>query len=217
MYDAARTGQSPGSLPTNQSLQLADWRRRIVELYARIRASSNPCDAWQDWRRTRDTMFATHPQSPLPEAERARFQGIPCWDYEPALRLLVEPEPLDGLPAQQQEIGADGLATLLPAGRTRGLEGLLGGELTLYWIAGYGGGLFLPFTDATCGAETYGGGRYLLDTIKGADLGMRDGRLVLDFNFAYHPSCAHSPHWVCPLAPPGNRLPAPVRAGERLR
>jgi uncharacterized protein (DUF1684 family) len=51
--------------------------------------------------------------------------------------------------------------------------------------------------------------------VKGADLGEQDGRLVLDFNFAYNPSCSYDPGWVCPLAPPANRLPVAVEAGER--
>jgi uncharacterized protein (DUF1684 family) len=88
-------------------------------------------------------------------------------------------------------------------------------QLGLYWLEGYGGGLFLPFRDTTSGDETYGAGRYLLDTIKGADLGVENGRLVLDFNFAYNPSCAYDPKWLCPLAPIGNRLEVPVRFGER--
>jgi uncharacterized protein (DUF1684 family) len=51
--------------------------------------------------------------------------------------------------------------------------------------------------------------------VKGADLGTEGGRLVLDFNFAYQPSCSYDPMWVCPLAPPENRLAVEVRAGER--
>jgi hypothetical protein len=89
-------------------------------------------------------------------------------------------------------------------------------SLELYWLEGYGGGLFVPFADATSGHETYGAGRYLLDTVKGADLGQQDGQLVLDFNFAYQPSCSYDDQWTCPLAPPANRLPLAVRAGERL-
>ena len=88
-------------------------------------------------------------------------------------------------------------------------------RLPLLWLDAYGGGLFLPFRDATNGGETYGGGRYLLDQVKGADLGASaDGRLILDFNYAYHPSCAHDPQWTCPLAPAGSVLHLPVRAGE---
>jgi hypothetical protein len=99
---------------------------------------------------------------------------------------------------------------------TRGLADALGGELTLYWIGGYGGGAFLPFLDATSGTKTYGGGRYLIDSIKSADLGAdAAGRTILDFNFAYNPSCYYSPRWVCPLAPRANRLPRPITAGER--
>ncbi len=124
--------------------------------------------------------------------------------------------PVAGEPEKRLDLGADGATTLIPAGRTQGLAGALGGELTVFRIAGYGGGMFLPFTDATSGDETYGGGRYLLDTIKGADLGVQGGKLLFDFNFAYHPSCVHSPVWTCPLAPPGNRLPTPVRGGEKL-
>ncbi len=89
-------------------------------------------------------------------------------------------------------------------------------ELNLYWLDDYGGGVLLPFRDATSGAETYGGGRYLLDTAKGADLGATGDRIVLDFNFSYHPSCVHDVRWSCPLAPPENRVAVPIRGGERL-
>ena len=111
--------------------------------------------------------------------------------------------------------GAGSRARLTRVARTDGHAARIGGELDVWWSDGYGGGVFLPFLDATSGKESYGGGRYLLDTIKGADLGQEGGRVVLDFNFAYQPSCAYSPDWVCPLPPAANRLPASVRAGER--
>jgi uncharacterized protein (DUF1684 family) len=77
--------------------------------------------------------------------------------------------------------------------------------------------VFLPFKDATSGQASYGGGRYLLETIKSADLGVAgEGRLIVDFNFAYNPSCAYTDRWTCPLAPAANLLPAAVRAGERM-
>jgi uncharacterized protein (DUF1684 family) len=92
--------------------------------------------------------------------------------------------------------------------------------LSLFWIEGYGGGLFMPFRDMSNGQGTYGGGRYLYDTIKGADLGAGSkedfaGQILLDFNYAYNPSCAYSEQWVCPLAPRENWLPFPVQAGEK--
>ena len=89
-------------------------------------------------------------------------------------------------------------------------------QVELYWLGGFRGGLFLPFGDATNRQSTYGGGRYLLDTLKGEDLGTKDGSLILDFNFAYHPPCYYNQDWSCPLAPPGNHLPIPIRAGERI-
>jgi uncharacterized protein (DUF1684 family) len=195
-------------------LALADWRREVCELYARVRASDDPRAAWELWRRTRDRLFAAHPQSPLDAAGRATFGGLPYHRYDPGARVTA-----DVVPAEEAEFE---LATSTgPPYRFRrvGLArfGLAGDdlELPLFWLQGYGGGLFLPFTDGTSGRTTYGAGRYLIDTVKGADLGTAGGHLVLDFNFAYNPSCAYDPRWTCPLAPAASRLPVEVRAGER--
>jgi hypothetical protein len=140
---------------------------------------------------------------------------VPCFPYDPALRVLASVEPAE---STETQIGSSGEETI--AFRRFGLAGFeLGGAehaLELYWLVAYGGGVFVPFRDGTSGAETYGGGRYLLDTVKGSDLGMDGDRLVLDFNFAYNPSCSYDPRWVCPLSPPANRLPLAVRAGERM-
>jgi len=208
--------ESPSTV-VRDMITLADWRRRLYELYATVRTTADPAQAWRLWRNRRDALLRDHPQSPLSSSERAVFSGLPYFHYEPALRHLVDLDPIDRDAPETQSLRDDGQIRLYPFARTRGLGRALGGELTVYWIAGYGGGIFLPFADATSGNETYGGGRYLLDGIKGADLGMKNGKLVLDFNFAYNPSCAYSPRWSCPLAPPHNRLPGAVRAGERMR
>jgi len=168
-------------------LSLLDWRRLSAELYGEIRATPDKQAAWELWHATRARLFREHPQSPVPEAQRAGYTGPHLYDYDPSWCLTASVEEI----------------------KPRRLE--------LYWLDGYGGGLFLPFADATSGDETYGAGRYLLDTVKGADLGQYDGRLVLDFNFAYQPSCAYDPRWTCPLAPPANRLSVAVRAGERIQ
>ena len=194
-------------------LDLWDWRRQIADLYGAVRGMA-PEDGWRLWRDTRNRLFAHHSQTSLEPAALAGFTGIPLYPYDPALRFLVGLTEISG-PALILEAGHDGEVRATPFARTDGLAAL-GGELTLYWIGGYGGGVFLPFTDATSGWETYGGGRYLLDTIKGADLGQApDGRVILDFNFAFAPSCAHSDRFVCPLAPLENRLSGAVRGGER--
>jgi uncharacterized protein len=197
------------------ALSLLDWKRRVLALYAEVRAASDPAAAWTSWCETRDELFRTHVQSPLPEEERASFAGVPYFDYDPALRMLATVE--DAEP-EHREIAASGDETIAFTRVGRAVFALGGEELALetYWLDGYGGGVFLPFRDATSGRETYGAGRYLLDTVKGADLGAEDGHLVLDFNFAYNPSCSYDPRWVCPLAPPPNRLAVAVRGGERV-
>lgn len=213
-----------------ERVSLADWRRRVADLYAEVRrtAAADPEGAWARWREGREDLFRNHPQSPVPTTQRAAFRAR-HWPYDPSLRLAatIEDEPPaetgglrfaapPGLSLQLpmsvgdaldfQRIGWVDLA--FPAGARR---------LAVYWMAGYAGGLFLPFRDATNGTATYGAGRYLLDTAKSADLGTDpDGRLILDFNFAFQPSCAFDPVWSCPLAPPENRLDIRVEAGERL-
>ena len=195
-------------------LQLLDWKRRVFALYAEVRADPDPEHAWKRWRAERDALFRTHPQSPVPVGEQGRYPGISYFDYDPAFRVLGEVLPGDG---ELRDVGASGGETVRFRRFGAVRFDLPGGpqELALYWLEGYGGGIFLPFADATSGRQTYGAGRYLLDTVKGADLGEVDGRLVLDFNFAYNPSCSYDPRWVCPLSPPENRLDVEVLAGER--
>jgi len=209
---------TPGARPHLKSYKdLWDWRRRVAELYAEIRAQGEPQRAWRLWRDARDELFGTHPQSPLDDRRRRDFAGLPLFDYDPSLRCLVDLTPAPEVEGHALSGGRDGYVQLIPFARTAGLEERLGGELTLYWLGGYGGGVFLPFRDATTGTASFGGGRYLLDGIKGADLGMdAGGRAILDFNFAYNPSCAYSARWICPLAPPENELPLAITAGERM-
>jgi uncharacterized protein (DUF1684 family) len=198
------------------TLELADYRRRVADLYAEVRRSPDPADAWAQWRVGRDVLFSTHTQSPVPESDRPLFDGSPFFDYEPEWRVVANVEPVDEDFALIDHSG-EGATRFAKAGVA---HAVVGGEaigLDLYWLDSYGGGLFLPFRDGTSGNQTYGGGRYLLDGAKGADLGTEDGRLVLDFNFAYHPSCVWDDRWSCPLAPPGNRIAVEVLAGERLR
>jgi uncharacterized protein len=195
------------------TLALLDWKRRVFALYAAVRAMP-PQSAWELWRDTRDELFRSHPQSPLPRDRRSSFEGIEYWAYDARARALGELEDLESAP---EAVATSGTEPILFRPFARASFELRGEPLSLEvaWLTGYGGGAFLCFRDATSGRESYGGGRYLLDTVKGADLGEDDGRLVLDFNFAYNPSCAYDPGWVCPLAPPANRLPVAVEAGER--
>lgn len=198
----------------NEFLELACWRRAVAGLYAAARAEDDPQRAHQLWREGRDDLFLSHPQSPLPPGDPLRVTGLPYWPYDPALRFEL---PL--LPASE-ELSLDvptseGVTPMDRIGRVR-LPPPLDAVVDVWWLRQYGGGLLLPLRDGTAGRSSYGGGRYVLDTAKGADLGGRDGHLVVDLNFLYHPSCRYNDAWQCPLAPPGNTIGAPVNGGERL-
>ena len=218
-------------MAAHEYLELTDWRRTIAELYATWRrgAPTDPEGATLAWREARDRLYREHPQSPVPAADRAVFHHR-WWPYDPTWRLSAVLEPsTEGGP--HDEHGEAGPVIAAPASgggapfRVRRIGTVMPGgplgdtRLPVLWVAGYGNGLFLPFRDATNGDRTYGAGRYLLDTVKGADLGgdPATGTLTLDFNLAYLPSCAHDPRWVCPLAPPASRLAMPAPVGERLR
>ena len=200
-------------------LELMDWKRRVLAMYAGARAGGGEAAAVAAFRAARDDLFATHPQSPLLPEARASFAGVPHFAHDPAMRVEAELEPDPDGPELVIPTSTGDPTRFTRIGFVR--PALAGAEVSLavYWLEGYGGGLFLPFRDAQAGRETYGGGRYLLDTVKGADLGMSDdgGRLVLDFNYAYNPSCSYDPRWSCPLAPPENRIDVAVEAGERMR
>jgi uncharacterized protein len=189
------------------ALELLDWRRQVFALYDGVRAEPYPHVAHAGWSAVRDQLFASHPESPV---DRESFAGLPVADYDPDWRVLC---PLEAAPPHRLEVptATDGLVPFERVGRVR----TPWGPLDVWWLDSYGGGLWIPVKDAGSGTTSYGGGRYLYDTVKGADLGTQpDGELVVDLNFLYAPSCAHDPRWACPLAPEGNVLDVVVPVGE---
>ncbi len=193
------------------SLDVVDWRRRVGEMYAQVRSTPEPADAHALWVLGRDALLREHPASPIPEGTRHGFLGARVAPYDPAFRFVV-PLITDVTPERRDmATGTDGIVPFDLAGRVE-LGGL--GTLDVWWLSGYGGGLFLPLKDATSGRDSYGGGRYVLDTVKGADLGGDADGLVIDLNFAYQPSCAYDEAWACPLPGAGNVLDSPVQVGE---
>jgi uncharacterized protein (DUF1684 family) len=197
------------------AFEVADWRRQVFAIYAAVRESTDLYAAHDLWRRERDRLFAEHPSSPLLPDDLAVFTGLPTRPYDPDWRFEVELREAE--PARFDfETGTDGG---VPFERL-GIADVPGvGELDVWRLASYGGGIFIPVRDALAGKPggTYGGGRYLVDSIKGASLNPSDApnTLVLDFNFAYNPSCAYDPAWACPLAPLGNRVAVEIPVGER--
>ena len=214
---------TPGDRSAIDRAWLADWRRQVATLYAEVRAmaATDPAIALGHWRAVRERLYRQHPQSPVPPEVRDAFRAT-HFEHDPRLRfeVTVEPAPPPAPGALALELPNSGADTLSFSRVGRITIPFAEGERTLsvFWMAGYAGGLFIPFRDGTNGTETYGAGRYLIDGAKSADLGgdPAAGTLIVDFNFAFQPSCAFDPRWACPLAPPENRLDIAVRAGERL-
>jgi len=209
------TGAEPPSTTDaiGSTLATVDWRRTTFDLYRRVREAPDPEAAHALWCAGRDALFATHAASPLLPEDVAAFTTLPVASYDPRWRFTV---PIEPAAAAHLDVptGTDGVVTFDRIGVVA-IPGV--GSLDVWAHGGYGGGVFLPIKDASAGTArgTYGGGRYLLDTIKGADLGGDDGSLVVDFNFAYNPSCAYDPAWACPLAPAGNTVDVAIPVGEQ--
>lgn len=186
-------------------LDLWDYRRRVAALYDTVRDMGVGPESHRIWRKGRDDLFATHPQSPIEPGDE--FDGLPYYPYDDAYQVnatyIAETEKKWG------EFSRVGRVEFTVIGQDV--------SLPVFWLDAYGGGVFVPFGDTTNGSDTYGGGRYIIDTVKGADLGHTGPAVMLDFNFAYHPSCVHSVRWACPLAPSTSKLNLAVEAGERLR
>lgn len=195
------------------ALEVADWRRQVFAVYAQVRAATDLFAAHDLWRRERDRLFAEHPSTPLLPDDLAVFTGLPVKPYDPDWRFEVA---IDAAEPRRIEVdtGTDGAVPFELIG-VADVPGV--GPLDVWRLASYGGGIFVPVKDALAGkfGGTYGGGRYLLDTVKGADLGSTAESVVLDFNFAYNPSCAYDPAWACPLAQPGNTVAVDIPVGER--
>ena len=212
-------GVAKDSLAEMSAIDVADWRLRTFALYEAVRKISidSPAEAHSYWRHERDRMFATHPASALTAQDKARFSGLKTADYDPIYRFHV-PLTKEGAGREMSvETATDGVVNFVRLG-TFDLPEM--GQLAVWRVVGYGGGIFVPFRDATAGQPggSYGAGRYLIDTIKGAFHGVHGSgpgaEFVLDFNFAYNPSCAYNEAWACPLAGPSNRLAVDIQAGE---
>lgn len=202
---------------TSDEFFIVDWRDRIFALYEAIRSlhPSDPVAAFELFRTTRDDLFKRHPASPIPQDARDSFEALAYFDYRHDLNIVAEIMPADDQPALEIHLSDDGSLRIRQIAAARFAYGGESQELPIYWLEGYAGGIFVPFGDATNSETTYGAGRYLFDTRKGANLGFGNGAITLDFNFAYNPSCAYDPRWVCPLAPPASTLLLGIPAGEQ--
>ena len=74
-------------------MALADWRRRLNDLYAAVRVAPEPEAAWRMWRAERDELCQVHAQSPLTENQKRTFKALTFFDYDPAFRLTPALDP----------------------------------------------------------------------------------------------------------------------------
>src|SRR2546427_12157404 len=118
-----------------------------------------------------------------PEKDRVSFRGLASFECARRFALSGRVRPL---PEERYDV-ATSTEGVIPFVRFGAID-LEIGTLEVFWLDAYGGGVFVPFRDATAGKTTYRGRRYLLDTAKGADLGSVRARLLLHFTVAYHTS-----------------------------
>lgn len=160
------------------------------------------------FRREKDEFLLADPMSPLSPEGRSQFGGLRYYPVQHDMEFVVTPAPYED---------SEVIAMPTSDGRIRpyerwariGFEAQGGQHALTIYRDEESGHLFLPFLDTTSGEETYAAGRYLELPV------LEDGQLLLDFNYAYHPFCAYNPRYSCPLPPEENRLPIPIRAGER--
>jgi len=174
-----------------------------------IRASRTMSEI-TDFRKAKDQYFGGDQNSPLTNAQRNRFRGLDYFEENAGLQFVlgVEEFPNDAKDLIQM---ATSTGDTVPHIRWGQLKFDVNGEpvaLLVYRSVG-GDGYFLPFMDATTGEESYSDGRYL--DLPSTD----DGRLVVDFNYAYNPYCAYNPNWSCQIPPSENRLTVSITAGEK--
>ena len=206
------------------SLDLYDYRTRVAAFYRQrnnaLHANQDPQTVLTQFRQERDTLFATHPQSALDEEQKRVFDGLHYFPFNSSMRFTAIVD--TNIEPHRQEVVMNATESMMTTtvGQIQFTVAEQSVTLSLYWLDIYGGGLFLPFRDTTSPQESYGGGRYLFDTIKGSDFLSTTNehgqmQIVLDFNYAYNPSCAYNDAWTCPLAPIENRLPIALPAGEK--
>ncbi len=167
------------------------------------------------FRAEKEAVFKDAEKSPLTEKDRKNFDGLPYFPAKEKYRVSADFKRVKGSVIEISTT-TDRIARYRPYGELHFEIDGERGSLTVYESVTMGLQkepleelLFLPFTDATNGLETYGGGRYV-DIMK-----QEDDQWVLDFNLAYNPYCAYNGKYSCPVPPRNNRLDMRIEAGVK--
>lgn len=163
-----------------------------------------------------NTDYFTQEKSPLKEEELAVFKGLHFYDYNEDFVVTAVLERLENEKAFQMPTSSGRTQNYIRYGilkfsiNDRNFQLEVYQNLSLIKREGFQKHLFLPFIDLTSGNETYGAGRYL-------DVEIPDGNtIVLNFNKAYHPYCAYTTGYSCPITPDVNFLNVIVNAGVKF-
>lgn len=157
-------------------------------------------------RKEKDEFFKTHRQSPLEPEQKKDFHGLNYYPENPALCLAL---PLERFPAPEPVTLATSTGEIREYWHVGQVRFTVDGQEAALQIYEADYGYFLPFSDATAPAETYGAGRYMEPEEMAGNV------LRVDFNLAYNPYCAYNERWSCPLPPAENRIKVRIEAGEK--
>ena len=160
----------------------------------------------EEFRKEKDEFLIHDYQSPLTSSQKQKFSGLSYFAENPDLRMELALEEFPVKEEGQIQTSTGDVQVFERVGR---IQFSVAGEPAALTIFSNEHGYFLPFVDSLAGKETYPAGRY----VEPEDVG--DGRLLVDFNYAYNPNCAYNERWSCPLTPFENRLRVPIRAGEK--
>ncbi len=162
-------------------------------------------------RLEKDAYFRDDPDSPIPSGQRSQFKGLNYFPPDPSYRIPARLERFEK-PEQVRIVTSKGSQQAYLRYGALAFE-LQGRKLKLYVYKStedpFSRSLFVPFSDATSGFETYKSGRYLDIEEQGAN------EYDLDFNIAYNPYCAYNEEYICPIPPGENKLAVKIMAGEK--
>lgn len=158
----------------------------------------------EEFRRRKDAWFR-EPDSPLTDGQRKGFSGLRYFSKNPALRFAL---PLNTDTPHEPVTMQTSTGALREYTRAGTMTAAIGSEPVTFAVYRDVNGFFLPFRDGTCGAESYGAGRYL-------EPEEHEGKLMIDFNMAYNPYCAYNERYSCPIPPKENWTSVRIEAGEK--
>ncbi len=166
-------------------------------------------------RAEKDMVFETADKSPIAPADRAEFRGLNYFKPDPSYKIMARLEIFSNPDTIKMVTTTDRRPLYLVFGEAQFKLKNNEFRLTIYrnidlmTKPGFESYLFLPFTDLTSGAASYGGGRYI-------DLELKnDGLVEIDFNRAYNPYFVYNKKYSCPVPPEGNFLNTAIKAGEK--